>query len=108
MNNLILCTYMYENSQSWANTIVYVAPNMEYAKENARSNLYDNASNVDEDDIDTIQHLVFEANNTETIETTIWDCELEYDIWGFRLTCWDETHVCRYGTIVEWLVVELS
>lgn len=112
MNNLILCTYMYENNQSWANTLVKVCNNRDDAFKFAMSTLEDKLSHEGEND--TIYDLLKEKTDAETEEISITinngrDCiELEYDVGWFRLTLWDETHVCRYDPVVEWLVVELS
>lgn len=111
-STLILCTYMYENSQQWANTLVKVCKNRDDAFNFAMSTLNDNLSYEHENDC--IYDLLADKTDAETEETTISTdagrdhIELEYDVGWFRLTLWDETHVCRYDTIVEWLVVELS
>lgn len=112
MNNWILCTYMYKNSLSWSNTLVKVCKNRDDAFWFVMSTLADNLSYEYENG--TIYDLLSDLEYAQTYITTISTdagrdhIELEYDVGWFRLTLWDETHVCRYDPIVEWLVVELS
>jgi hypothetical protein len=102
---------MYENSCSWANTLVKVCNSREQAFDFAIDTLNINLSNYDE--YDTIVDLLTEKTDAETEEATIgfhWNenWTLEYDVWWFRLTLWDETHVCRFDLVTENLLVELS
>ena len=84
---------------------------MERAKQWSLNKLQATLSNDDE--YPTIYDLLSDKASAETETATISftseeDWLLEYDAWGFRLTLWDETHACRYDTVVEWLEIELS
>ena len=103
---------MYENSVAWANTLVKVCNTRDNAFRFAMDTMYENLSYEHENDC--IYDLLADKTDAETETTTISTyagrdhIEIEYDVWWFRLMLWDETHVCRYDMIVEWLVVELS
>ncbi len=103
---------MYENSQSWANTLVKVCSTREQAFDFAMETLFENLSFDEEND--NIYHLLSTKDDAETEDISItindwWDhIQLEYDVWWFRLTLWDETHACRFDLVTDDLSIELS